>query len=54
MFLQFILTFMLSITAIAENDVGHSVTVAIEPCATINKLQTMPLMSVKQNTEGKR
>ena len=34
------------ISAITDNDLGHSVTVCLEPCATTNKLQTMPMISV--------
>ena len=45
----------LAFSAITENDLGHSVTVCLEPCAALNKLQTMPMISVKTHSQdGKR
>ncbi|KAH3718106.1 hypothetical protein DPMN_060915 [Dreissena polymorpha] len=42
-----------NVSAITENDLGHSVTVCIEPSNSSNKLQTMPLTSVMVQ-DGKR
>lgn len=41
-------------SAITDNHLGHSVTVSLEPCPYINKLQTIPLMSVRTNQDGRR
>ncbi|XP_045168885.2 mediator of RNA polymerase II transcription subunit 1-like [Mercenaria mercenaria] len=46
-------SYPMTVEAITENGLGHSVTVSLEPCPHVNKLQTIPLMTVRQNQDGK-
>lgn len=46
-------SYPMTVEAITEHGLGHSVTVSLEPCPHINKLQTMPLMSVRTSQDGK-
>ncbi|KAL4222592.1 Mediator of RNA polymerase II transcription subunit 1 [Mactra antiquata] len=43
----------MTVEAITENHLGHSVTVTLEPSSSVNKLQTIPLMSVRTNQDGR-
>lgn len=44
-------SYPMTVEAITENDLGHSVTVRLEPCPALNKLQTMPMISVKTHPQ---